>query len=151
MSLLTCLHAAFTLTPGHGASFCSAPGMLLGPPTAGPLQIPQGGAQARRHLLRPEAMVRKWDYPAAVFPLSPSPIPPSAPNHCPALAQPPPPSAHGHRVASCTLGTHGALLSAGQRKVYSALCVGAASFEKGRPHQQAPGRHWEALGGSRAR
>ena len=70
-----CLHTAFTPTPGRGASCCSTPGLLLGPPPRA-LWMPQTGAQASRHLPRPKAMVRKWDDPAAVPSLSCSLVPP---------------------------------------------------------------------------
>lgn len=136
MCWLTCMQPSpRPLALGHPAA--PRQGCCPVPPTAGPLQVPQMGVRARRHLPRPKGMARKQAYPAAVLPLSPSPVPPSPPKPLPcpppATARPPPHPAHGCRAASCTPGTHRAQLSARRRKVYSAPCVGAASLGRGEP------------------
>ena len=92
--------------------------------------------------------------PSSCPPLVPQPCPSqhpeSPPFPLPPTASHPPRPIHGHTGASCTSGTHGARLSARQRKVYLAAGAGAAGFGKGGPWQQAAGRQWEAVGGSRA-
>ena len=88
MSVLACLNTAFTPTHGRGVSCCSTPWMLPRATHCWAYAMPQMGTRRRRQLRRPRTMASKRDHPAPVLLLSPSPVPPSTPNHHPSLSHP---------------------------------------------------------------
>lgn len=114
----------------------------LEPPTSGPLSMSQTGAQARRHLLRPEAMLRKQNYPATV----PHPIFPSLSETLPCA----PPAS----TLLCPWPQSGCLyprdtrdtaLCRVQKGLFGSMCEGS-KCGNGEPHQQVAGRCWEETG-----